>query len=306
MPYERKKRRRRSTRRSKKYVRLSRGRRMRRKDYIRGLLAKAICLILLVAVAVTIFRYFIKIETTKVDPIDEVLIESTEDEERDALIPQVRPEQELLAALNLHYAALPAGEVRSFSVAGRYLVDEIDYQFENYAKESDRYRQSITKNAIEHKSVFNGERYFETRDSELVEDKTVGLERLNPYILKMEAAYYALPWTFLDSGETKLRILKPESVMGANALLIENTDLIDVPVLHCLDPETGLEIAREATVLLDEQAHKILIEYNYSKGSGSGARLKGYTVKIDGVVTSSAKIDSMRFNIGMPDWFFEP
>lgn len=287
---------------------------MRRKDYVIKLLIKIVFVALLAAVAVTMYQYYNDTNTVETDPLDAALPEVVASGQKQVLIPGALPDQELLSALNLHYASLPEADVSSYSMSGRYITNDAEYAFENYAKQNKRYRQSIRINTTEYSASFNGLHYTESRDNQLVDKKAEGIERLNPYILKMESSFYALPWAFLRTGELKLRVLKSESSGGVKTLVIENKDFLEVPVLHHLDPKTGREISREATVVLDEQAHLITIEYTYAKlGDPEGSltvepaqvQLAGYSVKVDGTVYTTAKVDAYRCNLGMPDWFFD-
>jgi len=98
--------------------------------------------------------------------------------------------------------------------------------------------------------------------------------------------------------------------------VIQNNGLISVPVYHYIDQANGLERMRSAEVLIDEKLYLIEVEYAYEQSSlptgrtmphrKDGTKIVGIRVRIDGEEIAEAKVESMRLNLGMPDWFFEP
>ena len=286
---------------------------MRRGAYYRRMTTRLLVALVVIGLAITFYN-------ASSDDMDPSLFGAEEVDGQNVdpvepLIPAYYAKSALTLALNRHYSTLPEGNVRSFSLSGKYLSGEVTYDFESYSKRGKLYRQSFRSKSGEFSASSVGGNYWETLDDVKVERALLGIERLNPMILALETDYYALPWAYREGGLDSLVLLR--KVVGEDGSLydvVENKHILPVSTLHYLDHESGLELKREAKVFLDGVEHLISIKYEYGAieeldgelvGVGPVLALKRYYVKIDGEVFSTATIESYRANLGMPDWFFQ-
>lgn len=251
---------------------------------------------------------------------DEVVLENTLVPETESVAQRVLIDDvelsPLAEALNQHYLSVPMEGIQSVAFSGIYVTPQVKYDFELYGISAGRYRQTLKMKSSELEVGFDGSDYWEVKDGVLLQRELVGVEQLNQEILKLEAAYYAILWTYGSSQLSHLTLLDESATIdGRVCQLVENRGLLSVPVRHFLDADSGYELARETLIELDGEPRLIRIEYQYLDApvvegalpSVAGLKqLAGYTLSVDGTEYGRAEVKSVRYNLGMPSWFFEP
>lgn len=229
----------------------------------------------------------------------------------------------LTKALDRYASQLPDDAIKSLAFSGRYYSGDQAYEFDNFAKQMKFYRQNIKMPRTETSAGSLRGDYWEAVNGEPSVEPIVGVRQLNPYLLAMETNFYGLSWAFEESGFSALSLLDVSAEFASKKCdAILNEALTSIPVTHYLDKETGLELGREASVTLQGKPYKITIYYTYKMedtpvtGTQSSAslspadqpvmRLSGYRVILNDAELARAEVRSIRYNLGMPSWFFKP
>jgi len=274
-------------------------------------------LIIVAALMVLVLAGFFASRTNLADQveIEEPELEARADEAQRVLVDDEGVPTPLTQLLNKHYAALPRADVESISFSGQYLAQKSEFSLELYGIRSGRFRQTLKFGDNEFEVGYNGAEYWEVANGILQNRELVGLERLNQEILKLEAAYYAIVWSFNDSKLRNLTLKEGNEVFGGKLCqVLVNDGFLMVPVSHYIEESSGLELGREATLNLESEHHLVRIRYKYgdelldaSTGTDQAKkRLIGYVLEVDDKEFAEARIESVRFNLGMPPWFFDP
>jgi len=297
-----------------RYVKLRNGKMIRREIYIRRIIGRIVVFVLLIGIVATVARRLNEEETIGFQGgLDEIM--PTVIEVRKPLIPLIEAKSSLSKVLNRHYASLPEGNVKSFSFSGTYDATDAQYEFESYSRHDKQYRQIFRSKNREFSASINDSVYAESFQDKLLKREVEGVERLNPSSLVLETDYYAIINAYNTDGFSSLQLSSDDGIIDGKAcFILEQRYSLEVPVMHYIEKETGLELRRVATFDLGDVQHEIVIEYSYGEpivsefNEETGPKTymaQSYKMMVDGELYALAKIDSYRANIGMPNWFFD-
>jgi len=209
-------------------------------------------------------------------------------------------------------------DIESYSFQGAQTSGNGQFVFELYGRAGGLSRQTLKKDGHELMAGVSRVGYWQRFNDKAFPIEKTGIDALSPYVLKLQATYFGLLWQAEEEGIEAFELGVPDTydVGEHSCWVIQNNGLISVPVYHYIDQANGLERMRSAEVLIDEKLYLIEVEYAYEQSSlptgrtmphrKDGTKIVGIRVRIDGEEIAEAKVESMRLNLGMPDWFFEP
>jgi hypothetical protein len=208
-----------------------------------------------------------------------------------------------------HFAATRYNEIESLRASGTYSSGEVEMKLAFIAKNPHFYRQTLVYKAAKVEAGYNGKKLWYSQSHEIVDDSDTSLSVLNRALTMLECAIPCLSWEYEKGleGKQSFEIMDDEVLDGRECFVIKNLGLLDSPVYHYIDKETGLERYRRCTVKIDERRRKDVELFYLPPLEGSEYPLpSGYELIVDGVLYCTAKFDKIDINQGLPNFLFEP
>ena len=207
-----------------------------------------------------------------------------------------------------HFAAMRYDEVESIRASGTYSSGSVEMEIIFLAKNPHFYKQTLVYQNTKIEAGYDGERLWYAQTHQVLNESDQALMTLNRALAMMECAIPCLTWEYEKGVEAQANFqLMPDEVWNGRAcLVVKNTGLLDSPVYHYLDAETGLEVYRRASVIVDERRRKdVELFYLPPLENSEYALPSGFELHVDGVLYCTAKFDKIETNRGLPDFLFE-
>ncbi|TVP79380.1 MAG: hypothetical protein EA353_06345 [Puniceicoccaceae bacterium] len=208
--------------------------------------------------------------------------------------------------LRYHIEATRFDKMTSLVVSGKYASEGAVLDLRIMAREPNRFLQTLQyENLRLSVGMVNGELWYDQNSPLLAEDDA-DLTRVNRVLMAMECAIPILSWQFKNGDFRRtLRRLPDETQDGREVAILENHAFTDMVILHQIDLETGLEIARSSLVSVGSFDQLIEIRFAAPAEDLEFAFPSGYTVQIEHTHMYSAEFEKYDFNKGIASYLFD-
>ncbi|ADE53057.1 hypothetical protein [Coraliomargarita akajimensis] len=225
--------------------------------------------------------------------------------------PSTIPDSPLVTVLRKHRATVAIEDPESMAMVGSYAAYGATLDIAMFAKKPQLYRQSLVYNTTEINAGYDGRAYWQDMpqsggQSDRPKDPK---ELLNDQFLILECSYLTLIWRLDSESLHALSLEEDQMIDGKRHHVIRNDSLLNFPVWHLIDAESGLETARKSQMQAAGATLDVQIRYSYTtvqnENDESSQQLSAYKLIIDGEVSSHAKLDSVHYNKGVMPWMFK-
>ncbi len=208
--------------------------------------------------------------------------------------------------LRRHLRSVGLEGCNSLAFNGSYKTGNQTYQLFILAKRPGLVRHAIRGTDSIVSAVYDGrESWIEFSLGDEPAEKRA-ISPLNARILRLECQFPALFWHYKEEETEGLRLAGTVELDGVFLQGVENTSLLDVPVTHYLDPETGLERMRRARVPVGDRVTDVEIRYGPYLSSDGIRWPESYELYLDDERTCVARLESARINAGVVPMLFQP
>ena len=207
-----------------------------------------------------------------------------------------------------HFVATRYNEIESIRATGTYISGTVEMKIVFLAKNPHFYKQTLVYKHTTIEAGYDGSQLWYAQTHPVLDAADSSLNAMNRALAMMECAIPCLSWEYEKGVEAQANFqLMPDEVWNGRAcLVVKNTGLLDSPVYHYLDAETGLEVYRRASVIVDERRRKdVELFYLPPLENSEYALPSGFELHVDGVLYCTAKFDKIETNRGLPDFLFE-
>ena len=241
------------------------------------------------------------------EPIRDVAVVEAEQIEATEVITK-EPDDPLDIFFENHFAATRYNDVESIRALGTYTSGEIELEFKLLAKNPHFYKQTLTYKDRVIEAGYDGERLWYKQSHQILDESDAALLKLNRSLAMLECSIPGLTWEYEkgEEAEGDFQLMPDEVWNERDCLVVKNLGLLDTPVYHYLDKETGLELYRRSSVQIDARRRKdVEIVYAAPLEGCEYPMPSGFELWLDGVLYCTAKFDKIEFNKGLPDFLFE-
>lgn len=207
-----------------------------------------------------------------------------------------------------HFAATRYDEVESIRASGTYTSGEVQMKIVFLAKNPHFYKQTLLYKDVKVEAGYDGTQLWYKQSHAVVDDSDEALTKLNRALTMLECAIPCLTWEYEKSAEAKenFQLMGDETWDGRLCSVVKNLGLLESPVYHYIDAQTGLEVYRRSSVLIDDRRRKDVELFYLPPLEGLEYALpSGFELMVDGVLYCTAMFDKIEVNRGLPDFLFE-
>ena len=207
-----------------------------------------------------------------------------------------------------HFAATRYDEIESIRATGTYTSGDVEMELIFLAKNPHFYKQTLLYEQVKVEAGYDGEQLWYQQSHAVVDDSDEALTVLNRALSMLECAIPCLTWEYEKGPEAKenFQLMGDETWNGRHCLVVKNLGLLESPVYHYIDAETGLEVYRRSSVAIDARRRKDVELFYLPPLEGSEYALPGgFELHVDGVLYCTATFDQIEINRGLPDFLFE-
>lgn len=216
--------------------------------------------------------------------------------------------------IDTHFAKTRYDEVNSIRATGTYTADGVVLDFKLFGKQPRFYKQVIEANGRKIEAGFDGNALWYRQNYPLVDKADEGLRALNRALAMLECAIPCVAWEYEKEGLIEKREESPASFQllpeadwnGKRCQIVKNLRMLDTPVYHYFDSETGLEVYRRASVTLDARRQRdVEIFYKEPMGDLEYPIPSGFELWVDGRLFCTVQFETMEINRGLMNYLFQ-
>lgn len=182
---------------------------------------------------------------------------------------ELRAQDPVRLFIENHFAVTRYNEVNSIRAVSTYTAGDVVMDFTLLGKQPRFYKQTLEANERIIEAGFDGKELWYRQNYPLLDQADEGLLKLNRALAMLECSIPCLAWEYEEEGLVEERAqstagfqLLPETPWnGKLCQVVKNLRMLDTPVYHYFDTDTGLELYRRASVTIDERRKRTL---NYS------------------------------------------
>ena len=208
-----------------------------------------------------------------------------------------------------HFAATRYNEVESIRAVGTYSSGEVEMEFTLLAKNPHFYKQSLRYKDRLIEAGYDGSDLWYHQSHAILDESDEALMAFNRSLAMLECSIPALTWEY-EKGEdatVEFQFMPNEMWNQRECLVVRQIGLLDSPVYHYLDKETGLELYRRSSVKIDERRRKdVELIYADPLEDAKYPIPGGFELWVDGVLYCTAVFEKIDVNPGLPNFLFEP
>lgn len=207
-----------------------------------------------------------------------------------------------------HFAATRYNEIESIRASGTYSSGEVEMEIVFLAKNPHFYKQTLVYKNTKIEAGYDGAQLWYAQSHPVVDVSDASLLKLNRALAMLECAIPCLTWEYEKGEESQgdFQLMAEDVWNGRQCLVVKNLGLLDSPVYHYIDAETGLELYRRSSVAIDERRRKDVELFYLPALEDSDYTLpSGYELHVDGVLYCTAQFDKIEVNRGLPDFLFQ-
>ena len=237
---------------------------------------------------------------------DEKVVEAEQEIATEVITEVIKSELDLF--FEDHFAATRYNEVESIRAVGTYTSGEVEMEFTLLAKNPHFYKQSLKYEDRLVEAGYDGEALWYRQSHPILDESDEGLLSFNRSLAMLECSIPALTWEH-EQGEDStvdFQLMPNEMWNQRECLVVRQIGLLDSPIYHYLDKETGLEVYRRSSVKIDERRRKD-VELIYAAPLEDAKYLipAGFELWVDGVLYCTASFEKIDVNPGLPNFLFE-
>lgn len=208
-------------------------------------------------------------------------------------------------AIQQHVAALGIEAVNSFVIEADSIISGQQADLTIYARKPGLCRQTVLFHGIT--AVYGYDLHNTWKEESITDNQSVLPE--NAYTLRMEANIPTLAWAYDSENRKGLKRLEDVTLNGVDYMVIENRVLLqdaDIPVIHYLNTQTGLEAHRKARFFAKGEMSDVVVHWHYDDDISKGINsINGLHITVNGVKTMEANFSSFRQNVGLTSILFK-
>ena len=207
-----------------------------------------------------------------------------------------------------HFAATRYDEIESIRASGTYTSGQVEMELIFLAKNPHFYKQTLLSGGVKVEAGYDGSQFWYRQSHAVVDDSNEALATLNRALAMLECAIPCLAWEYEKGAEARenFQLMGDETWNERHCFVIKNLGLLESPVYHYIDAETGLEVYRRSSVAIDARRRKdVELFYLPPIEGGEYALPGGYELMVDGVLYCTAIFEQIEINRGLPDFLFE-
>ncbi|MFQ3224833.1 MAG: hypothetical protein ACI8Z5_001085 [Lentimonas sp.] len=207
-----------------------------------------------------------------------------------------------------HFAATRYNEVESIRAVGTYSSGDVEMEFTLLAKNPHFYKQSLRYKDKLIEAGYDGSELWYHQSHAILDDSDEALMAFNRSLAMLECSIPALTWEY-EKGEdstVEFQLMPNEMWNQRECLVVRQIGLLDSPVYHYLDQETGLELYRRSSVKIDARRRKdVELIYAAPLEDAKYPIPAGFDLWVDGVLYCTAAFDQINVNAGLPNFLFK-
>ena len=186
--------------------------------------------------------------------------------------------------------------------------------FTLFAKQPRLYKQVLEAHGRKLEAGFDGKDLWYRQNYPLLDTEDEDLLALNRALAILECSIPCIAWEYETAGLVEaregstagLQLLAETEWKGRRCQVVKNLRLLDSPVYHYIDSETGLEVYRRASVNLDARRQKhVELFYQEPIGDWAYPLPSGFELWIDGHLFCTVEFDTVEMNPGLVNFLFE-
>lgn len=213
-----------------------------------------------------------------------------------------------------HFAKTRFNEVNSIRAVGRYTAGDVELAFTLLGKQPRFYKQVLEFNGRKIEAGFDGQQMWYLQNYPLLDKDDAGLLSLNRALAMLECSIPCIAWEYEEEGLVEERVksnagfqLLPDTEWnGKRCQIVKNLRMLDTPVYHYFDAETGLELYRRASVSIDERRQKDVELFFKEPLEGLEYPIpSGFELWVDGRLFCTAEFDTIEVNRGLMNYLFQ-
>lgn len=212
--------------------------------------------------------------------------------------------------LERHRKAIDMDDCESLVWEGVYTTRGLDFELSIFAKRPDLFRHRLAYQGVEIISAWDGHRYWEHNPTSELGDRAVVRHAINQAMLKMQASPASVLWHYLEKGSDVFSWIEQKESEGRICDILSHEGLLNVPVYHFIDAESGYEMRREATIMIGAEKMQISVQFQHATHEQPDEikepRLPmGYHLFLNDLLIAKASFKDYRLNRGVVSWMFE-
>ncbi len=213
-----------------------------------------------------------------------------------------------------HFAVTRFNEVNSIRAVGTYTAGDVVLDFTLQGKQPRFYKQTLKANGRKIEAGFDGKELWYRQNYPLLDQEDEGLQQLNRALAMLECSIPCIAWEYEEEGLVEEREqstasfqLLPETQWnGRPCQVVKNLRMLDTPVYHYIDSETGLELYRRASVTIGERRQKDVELFFKEPMEGLDYPLpSGFELWVDGRLFCTVEFESVEVNRGLMNYLFQ-
>lgn len=210
-----------------------------------------------------------------------------------------------------HFAATRFNEVKSIRAIGTYTSGEVELEFTLMGKHPRFYKQVLKGYGKVLEAGYDGNELWYRQSDQLLDTNDESLTKLNSALAMLECSIPCLAWEYNTEGDKEVNELNFELLPevewnGRPCIIVKNFSMLENPVYHYIDKDTGLELYRRSLVRISERREKdVEIFFKEPMEDLEYPITSGFELWIDGKLHATASFDKVEVNRGIANYLFE-